>query len=64
MSKWIQAPDGTYVGGSQWVMAPDGTYVGGSNWTMAPDGTYVGGSLYEFHKGLVSYRYWYRETGH
>jgi hypothetical protein len=24
----------------------------------------VVGSLYEFHKGLVSYRYWYRETGH
>ena len=43
MGDWTQAPDGSYVGGSEWIMAPDGTYVGGSTWTMAPDGTYVGG---------------------
>ena len=28
MSKWTQAPDGTYLGGNERVMAPDGTYVG------------------------------------
>ena len=44
MSNWMQAPDVSYVGGSEGTMAPDGTHVGGSTWTIAPDGTYVGGS--------------------
>ena len=45
-SEWVVAPDGTYVGGRDWTIAPNGTYVGGSNWTQAPDGTYVGGSAW------------------
>ena len=34
MSNWTQAPDGSYVGGSEWTMAPDGTYFGGTEWTQ------------------------------
>jgi len=29
VGNWTQAPDGSYVGGSEWTVAPDGTYVGG-----------------------------------